>query len=230
MKTKQLALKIFLIISIISITLFGIVDRSHAQDSSGMYIDDFQTEIKPDANSWVKISEKITFVYETPHHGFLRYIPYRYHDKYGNIRNIKIDVESITFDNGQSVPYSKSNSSGYVELKIGDASRTVTGKYAYKVNYKVWGAINYFDNEAEFYWNVTGDKWQMPILNSSANVLVGSDQCLNLTGFYGSAGSTDLAQIDKDGVKSIACYFFNQALSNIRCSHLRFFVISAHFW
>ena len=169
-----------------------------AQDSSGMYIDNFESKISILPDSWLSISEKIDMIYETSHHGFYRDIPYRYHDKYGNIRNIKIEQISVTDQNGNPQLFTKSYTGGNIELKIGDPNKIVIGEYKYLVKYQVWGALNYFDDQAELYWNATGDKWAFPINHSTAKVNLESGQCLQLTGFLGRYGSGENSIIDQN--------------------------------
>lgn len=180
-------------------TLFGIVfavcvfflpDNAEAQSASeGLYIDNFSTSVDILDDSWLQINETIDVNFIAPHHGIYRYIPYRYHDKYGNVRNIRIEILDVVDDQGQRYEYSKSLSDGNVLLKIGDPNFTLTGDNRYVISYRVWGAVNYFDNEAEFYWNATGNEWLIPIYNAEARVNINDDQCLETTGFQGYTGS-----------------------------------------
>lgn len=194
-------IKVLMAIAILfQVILFG--NFTKAQDSSGMYIDNFESEISILADSWLQIDEKISVMFETDHHGIYRTIPYRYHDKYGNTRNIKIDQISVTNESHVQIPYQRSNSLGKISLKIGDPDKLVTGSKQYNISYKVWGAINYFDGEAEFYWNATGNDWAMPIEKSTASILISPDQCLRVIGFEGRLGSNATAEVNKCSVSS----------------------------
>lgn len=184
---------IFLAISF-QVIMFG--GFAKAQDSSQMYVDTFESEISILPGSWLKVDEKIEVMFKTEHHGIYRTIPYRYHDKYGNIRNIKIEIISVTDENLNSLSYQKSIESGDVSLKVGDSSELLTGLKQFNISYKVWGVLNYFDNEAEFYWNVTGNDWAMPIEKSKASILISRDQCLRITGFEGNLGSNETVEIN----------------------------------
>jgi len=40
---------------------------------------------------------------------------------------------------------------------------TVTGVHSYVISYRVGGALTYFSDHDELYWNVTGNEWDVPI-------------------------------------------------------------------
>ncbi|MCR4326255.1 MAG: DUF2207 domain-containing protein, partial [Candidatus Roizmanbacteria bacterium] len=44
------------------------------------------------------------------------------------------------------------------------------GVHTYVITYRVKGALTYFSDHDELYWNVTGNDWDIPILQASANV------------------------------------------------------------
>lgn len=191
---KQI-IKVFLLSALFFVPMLFGLDSVFAQDSSGMYVSNFESEVSILPDSWLKIDEKIDVTFETEHHGIYRTIPYRYHDKFNNIRNIKIEIISIADQNGANIPYSKSYDSGKINLKIGDSNQLLTGLKQYQINYKVWGALNYFGDQTEFYWNATGDDWDMPINESKASIILLKGDCLDTTGFEGAKGSTESANI-----------------------------------
>lgn len=55
-----------------------------------------------------------------------------------------------------------------VNVKIGDPEAYVTGMHVYTISYTAERAVGYFSDRDEFYWNVTGNDWNVPI--STANV------------------------------------------------------------
>ena len=55
-------------------------------------------------------------------------------------------------------------------------------------------AINYFDDHDEFYWNITGNEWEVPINNASAYITLPqgvSNQKLRFECFVGRYGVED---------------------------------------
>jgi len=183
--------KFILLISFLAVLLAGPAVSLAQSASSGLYINNFRSDYGILDDSWVEVKETIDITYTTPHHGIYRDIPYRYHDSLGNIRNIRIDVVNVANEDGEGYTYEKSRSDGDVSLKIGDANYTVEGDFRYIITYKVWGAINYFDDEAEFYWNATGNDWLIPIYNAEARVNIKDENCLDITGFQGYEGSNE---------------------------------------
>jgi uncharacterized membrane protein len=96
--------------------------------------------------------------------------------------------------------YDSSNSNGSRDLKIYlpgtvDTSRTV------EITYRIPNGTRFFKDYAEFYWNVTGNDWPVPIDHASANVLFpdsasGSLRVQAFTGVYGSSERGAVATID----------------------------------
>lgn len=59
--------------------------------------------------------------------------------------------------------FTKTTSGENLILKIGDPDKTITGIHTYDISYAVSGALTYFSDHDELYWNVTGNDWQIPI-------------------------------------------------------------------
>jgi uncharacterized membrane protein YgcG len=87
-------------------------------------------------------------------------------------RSVDIDVLEVK-QNGESALYDTTESGGSVEVKIGDPDVYLTGINRYEITYLLSGALSYGTDGAELYWNVTGNSWQVPILE--ANALVSGD-------------------------------------------------------
>ncbi len=82
---------------------------------------------------------------------------------------MRLDIESVTDDEGRELKYESSRERHYRKLKIwvpgaADATRTV------KLRYRVANGLRFFDEHDELYWNVTGDEWEVPIESASAHV------------------------------------------------------------
>lgn len=58
-----------------------------------------------------------------------------------------------------------------LRIRIGDPDRTITGRQTYVLRYMVDGVFNRFEDHDEFYWNVTGNGWSVPIRSASATVV-----------------------------------------------------------
>ena len=80
-----------------------------------------------------------------------------------------LSVTAVTDDNGHNLKYESSTSNGFRDLKIYipgavDTTRTV------EISYVLRNAVRFFDDHDEFYWNVTGNDWPVPIDHASAFV------------------------------------------------------------
>ena len=51
----------------------------------------------------------------------------------------------------------------------------VIKKHIYKINYIAIGALGSFSDHDELYWNVTGNYWTIPILESKATMVLRID-------------------------------------------------------
>ena len=77
---------------------------------------------------------------------------------------------SITDETGASYQYTDESTSTMFKVKIGSGSTTVRGQMTYIIRYRVSGAITYFSDHDELYWNVTRTQWPVPILKASTTV------------------------------------------------------------
>lgn len=105
-------------------------------------------------------------------HGIFRDIPVKYDWPSGDrkLRVYELQVLSVQDASGRAWPFETYGNGANVEIKIGDADRTVTGRQRYRIAYVVKGALNGFSDHDELFWNVTGSAWPVPISQASATV------------------------------------------------------------
>jgi len=140
---------------------------SHAQSEK---VIDFSSDIVINQDSSLVITEKSTYDFDIlEKHGIYRDIIEKYQRDSGNYY-IDINIISVTDDKGNVWPYQTSTQGIYYRIKIGDASKYVTGQQVYNIKYEVKGAINYFSDHDELYWNVAGTGWPYAIEKASATV------------------------------------------------------------
>lgn len=150
---------------------------------------DVTARIQQDAS--VDISEKIQYDFgATEKHGIFRDIPYKYKTSVGNY-TLSFSNFSVTDENGNNLTYSKYTEGLNVVLKIGDANKTINGVHTYIINYKVKDAINYFEKDDEFYWNVTGNDWEVNRNIASASIFLPDQVDLEKIKFACYAGPAD---------------------------------------
>ncbi len=163
-------------------------------------ISDYQDTISIGADGSTVVHERITLVFVGEFHGIHRTIPVEYPGPRGTNYTLFMSVTSVTDGAGQKLKYDSSTSGGFRDLKIYipdavDTTRTV------EINYLVRNAIRYFEDHDEFYWNVTGNDWPVPIDHASAFVAMpvaasGSLRAQAFTGAYGTAGREATATVN----------------------------------
>ncbi|MFZ3263980.1 MAG: DUF2207 domain-containing protein [Terriglobales bacterium] len=161
-----------------------------AAQGHSWHVADFKDTISIAANGSALVSEKITVVFVGTWHGIHRTIPVEYPGPNGTNYTLFLKVQSVTDENGKKLRYESSKSGAYRDLKIYipgavDATRLVN------IDYAVRNGIRYFDGYDEFYWNVTGNDWPVPIDHASAFVTLpgstaGGLRAQAFTGAYGS--------------------------------------------
>jgi len=126
--------------------------------------------------------------------GIFRDIPLRFEDTDGRVREVGLDVVSVT-RNGTAEPYTTERSSGMIRVRIGSPDVFLSlGEHTYEITYRSDRQIRFFEGHDELYWNVTGNAWNFAILEASAEVrLPGNAVAREVTYFTGRLGSTEQA-------------------------------------
>ena len=163
-------------------------------------ISNYQDTITVNEDGSALVNETITLVFVGEWHGIHRTIPIEYPGPDGTNYQLFIDIKSITDENGAKLKYDSSTSGAARDLKIympnaGDATRTVD------IAYRVRNATRFFDQYDEFYWNVTGNDWPVPIDRATTTVHLpdsasGSLRAQAFTGVYGSTERDATAKVE----------------------------------
>jgi len=171
-----------------------------AAQAHSWHIGDFKDTIAIAADGSALVSEKITVVFQGAWHGIHRTIPVEYPGPNGTNYTLFISVQSVSDENGNKLKYESSKSGANRDLKIYipgavDATRVVN------IDYSVRNGIRYFDEYNEFYWNITGNDWPVPIDHASAFITfpenaAGGLRAQAFTGAYGSKQSEAETQVN----------------------------------
>ncbi|KNC94966.1 hypothetical protein GM31_09910 [Trabulsiella odontotermitis] len=159
-------------------------------------------------------------------HGIFRTLPLTWNRQDGKIFRVGYQVVQVLRD-GHPEPYSEARKGDMLELRIGDAFRTVdTGEHTYVIHYRVNNHFSRFPEGDELYWNVTGNGWPYTIDKASFQLTLpgaagylnskGYDQRLRsidvYTGYAGEQG--EQATIEADGsVRTTASLHPQQGLT-----------------
>ncbi|EKE14927.1 MAG: hypothetical protein ACD_12C00242G0001, partial [uncultured bacterium] len=157
---------------------------------TGEHIKSFDSSIIINKDGTIDVKETIIYDFDSlQKHGIYREIPYIKTNQDGKKYELKFNNFSVTDENKKSYTYVKSwINEELVRLKIGDANKLITGIHTYIISYKVSGALTYFSDHDELYWNATGNQWTVPIAVLTSEVRI-----------------PDPDGIKKEGIKT-ACY------------------------
>lgn len=175
--------RLFILLGFIFVILFP--GTSHAQSAvlSDWVIRDFKSEITVNQDSTADITESITAdCANLPgKHGIFRIVPAQIKIDNGTTMETPIKLISITDFDGKAIKYTSSNDTLKHTLtwKIGDADVLVTGVNDYKIHYRVGNVIRHQGSFDEFYWNLSGNQWTIPVENFIGKVTLPAGIQLN---------------------------------------------------
>jgi Predicted membrane protein (DUF2207). len=164
-----------LVAALAVIALFLATGAAHAQ--TDWTVTSFDSTYKIDQPGLVHVTEDIRVDFSgEPHHGIFRYTPDRY--SFDDQHDRKIDLTDVTVTNGagNAEQFETSEDGPNFVIKIGDPNVTVSGPQEYRINYTLNGALNPFSDHDEFFWNVTGNGWDVPIEAAGARVVAPTNQ------------------------------------------------------
>ncbi len=163
---------------------------------------DAEIDVTPDGK--VNVTENITFRFiGGPWQGIYRTIPVEYVGPGGINYSLFLDVKSVRDEEGRTLRYESSRERQYRKLKIyipnaDNSVRTVS------IEYVVSDALRFFDDHDEFYWNITGDEWPIPIEAAGAHIVFPSNatdiRANAYTGAYRAKGREVRVEIIGTGV------------------------------
>lgn len=151
-------------------------------------------------NGEVEVVERIEVDFKNlEKHGIFREIPYIYKNQDGSSYYTEVKIQSV------NQPYETSTRNGNIILKIGDPDRTVSGKQTYEIRYIARGVLVGFSGYDEFYWNTTGNNWEVPIEKATVSVTLPSPKILNTACYVGVALSTQSCA-EKESTETTATF------------------------
>lgn len=150
-----------------------------AAQAENFEIESYDVAVQVDKNRLVRVKEVINVYYMVPSHGIIRDIP----TTNSSIKNIRV-----------SAPYSKSSSIGMMSLKIGSPDVLVSGRQTYRIEYD----HQLYSNSDEFYYNLIGTDWGVPIHHVRFHVqmpdLIDPNKVGLSIGRHGTSGFNGIAE------------------------------------
>lgn len=171
---------------VIAFAALGLASRVSARE---LKIEKFSAEIFIQPDSSLDVNETIDANFIGVWHGLYRTIPVEYVTPQGFNYSLFVKLVGATDAAGQPLKVESSRQGHYLKWKIyiddaTDADRTI------HVHYIVRNGLKFFEDHDELYWNVTGDEWDVPILDASAQILLPAGATgIRTNVFTGSVGS-----------------------------------------
>ncbi|HLD96650.1 MAG TPA: DUF2207 domain-containing protein [Patescibacteria group bacterium] len=151
-----------------------------SSDVADWVIENFDSAITIPQDGKVLVVETIMVDFGlTAKHGIFRSIP---------TEGVRFDLKSVKQD-GVRAATDVSSSGGTTTIRIGDPDRLISGQHRYEISYEMGKVITRFGDHDEFYWNVTGSDWEVPIRGATATVVLEGgvvDRVVCFTGLLGS--------------------------------------------
>jgi uncharacterized membrane protein len=183
----------FLTISLIQQYIFAQANNPRISES----IQSFHVDYSIKKDGTVDVTETLKYQFSESRHGIIRKIPYRKVNQDGKKFNISIGVNEVIDEQNNRYNFKVTDENNYKVIRIGDANKYVDGLKSYVIKYTLSGAITYFTDHDEFYWNITGDEWEIPIYQASANIDIegypinDANSEIRIECFTGSRGSNN---------------------------------------
>jgi uncharacterized membrane protein YgcG len=162
-------------------------------------IADFNDTITIGGDGATAVHERITVVFIGQFQGIHRTIPIEYPGPRGANYTLFLNVTGVSDESGQKLKYESHTAGEFRDLKIyipgaEDSTHTV------EIDYTLRNAVRFFEDHDEFYWNVTGNDWPVPIdqvtaLVSLPDAAAGSVRAQAFTGAYGSSQRAATAEV-----------------------------------
>ena len=202
--------------SVIAALALTLASSAAAQRS--LIIQEFNAEIRVNADGTVDVVETIRPRFTGSWNGIYRTIPVEYSTPQGFNYSLLIDSVSITDEQGRPLRSERSRQRHYSKWKIWvpgaqDSTKTVM------LRYRVRNGLKFFDEHDELYWNVTGDEWDVPIESAIARVHfppgAAGLRAVAFTGGYGSRDAEAAVNLDPGQVtiRSLRALSFKEGLT-----------------
>jgi uncharacterized membrane protein len=153
-------------------------------------IEKFSAEIFIQQDASLDVNETIDVNFIGAWHGLYRTIPVEYVTPQGFNYSLFVKLVGATDAAGQPLKVESSRQGHYLKWKIYVDDATDVDRIIH-LHYKVRNGLKFFEDHDELYWNVTGDEWDVPVNDASAQILLPPGVTgVHTNVFTGSFGST----------------------------------------
>jgi uncharacterized membrane protein YgcG len=187
-----------LIVRRLAALVFALVLFGAAPAAAEEAIQTFATTIFIEKDGTLDVTERIRVNAENVriNRGIFRDFPTRYTLPNGGRMKVGFKFVEARLDGGTVESSIESLSNG-VRIRLGSPDVIIApGVHDYLINYRVTRQLGFFDGYDELYWNVTGNGWEFPILQSGIQINLPQPVRFGQRAFYtGPQGSTEGAAL-----------------------------------
>lgn len=154
--------------------------------ATGYSIEALSSDITVSPTGVYEVAERIVMDFSQPLHGFYRVLPVYYAFEDSSREDIRVRVTKIKASDTLSV----TRGGEYLSIRVGDADRTVVGRQEYAISYHYDIGPDANDGYDEFYFNIVGEDWEVPIKDYSFSIRfpapIARDSISFSRGYWGS--------------------------------------------
>ncbi len=188
---------------------FAVFAGQAAAKSGEESIQSYDVEATIGEDATVSFTETIVYNFDgLERHGIIRTIPVTKTNAQDKKFALDITIVSVTDPGGKTYRYTTTREGDALQVKIGDPDKTITGQHIYVIRYTAAGALTYFPEHDELYWNAIGTEWDVPVAKGTTRVTIPqafADPDVHVACFTGPTGATesDCPTGYKDGVATV---------------------------
>jgi uncharacterized membrane protein YgcG len=149
----------------------------------------YEVSIDIQANGDLLVTEVIDYDFGPfERRGIFREIPVRFHfdDTYDRLLRIR-DI-AVSASPGTPAQVETSTEGVFLRIRIGEENTFIEGQHSYRIEYRVEGAMNHFDDHEELFYNAIGPGWPVPVNNATV-VVTAPEQPTDLACYAGPVES-----------------------------------------
>ncbi|MEX2281358.1 MAG: DUF2207 domain-containing protein [Gemmatimonadota bacterium] len=166
-------------------------------------IERFEADITVLKSGQLRVSERITARFQGQWNGVYRSIPINYETPQRLNYRLRVDLIDALGADGNPLRVESETRDGALNYKIYipnalDTTHTIV------LQYRVANGLRFFEEHDELYWNVTGDRWDVPLKFVNARIILPSGvtgvRATSFTGAAGAQGSVATVSNQANGV------------------------------
>lgn len=184
-----------------------------ASPARAEYVHEATVDVTVNADTTIDVVETFDYDFEyEDRHGIFRDLPLYDETALGQRRTYGVTVTGVTMD-GQPVPVQLTDNGPYLNVRIGDPHRTITGRHTYEISYTITDGLRVITEDdvadpampagispgdVELYYDLVGPDWYVAF-SSAAGRVTGPGDVVSAACYTGGFGSTTRCPVTSDG-------------------------------